>query len=158
MTGFEGAEGNFHMVFLNSGEVKRVLMGSLAGPESPNPWSHKTKLRAMESGFGENVCGRRISMKKMVLPKVIVRRAIGFVDTVIRSIAVLPWWLSYQQFGEEVVKWLILHLNSFKITRVSSEMFVALTCELAQLIELSPTSNQCLRNRSNHFRYLNFFY
>lgn len=51
MTGLEGAEGNDHLVFLNSGEVKRVLMGSLAGPESPSPWSHNTKLRAMGSGL-----------------------------------------------------------------------------------------------------------
>lgn len=37
VTGFDGADGKDHLVFLNSGEVKRVLMGSLAGPESPNP-------------------------------------------------------------------------------------------------------------------------
>lgn len=37
VTGWEGAEGKDQRVFLNSGEVNRVLMGSLAGPESPNP-------------------------------------------------------------------------------------------------------------------------
>lgn len=37
VTGFEGAEGKDQIAFLNSGEVKRVLMGSLAGPESPKP-------------------------------------------------------------------------------------------------------------------------
>lgn len=94
VTGFEGAEGNFHMVFLNSGEVKRVLIGSLAGPESPNPWSHKIKLRAMGSGFGENVRDWRNSRKKMELAKVIVMRAIGVFDCVIRFIACLPRRLS----------------------------------------------------------------
>lgn len=37
VTGFDGADGKDQLVFLNSGEVKRVLRGSLAGPESPNP-------------------------------------------------------------------------------------------------------------------------
>lgn len=37
VTGFDGADGKDQMVLLNSGEVKRVLMGWLAGPESPNP-------------------------------------------------------------------------------------------------------------------------
>lgn len=46
VTGAEGAEGKDHLVFLNSGEVNNVLMGSLAGPESPRPCSHRIKLRA----------------------------------------------------------------------------------------------------------------
>lgn len=50
VTGLEGAEGKDHLVALKRGEVKRVLMGSLAGPESPNPWSHRMKLRAMGIG------------------------------------------------------------------------------------------------------------
>lgn len=37
VTGARGAEGNDHSVRLNSGEEKKVRMGSLAGPESPNP-------------------------------------------------------------------------------------------------------------------------
>jgi hypothetical protein len=36
-TGFGGAEGKSHLVFLNSWDLKSVLMGSLAGPESPSP-------------------------------------------------------------------------------------------------------------------------
>lgn len=81
VTGFEGAEGKDQMVFLNSGEVKNVFMGSLAGPESPKPWSHRTKLRAMESGGVPEDEGRgwESSMNKSVRVKVIVRRAIGFV-------------------------------------------------------------------------------
>lgn len=49
VTGAEGAEGKDHLASLNSGEVKRILMGSLAGPESPKPWSHRIKLRAIGS-------------------------------------------------------------------------------------------------------------
>lgn len=52
-TGFDGAEGKSHLVFLNSGDLKSVLIGSFAGPESPSPWSHKMKVRAMESEFRE---------------------------------------------------------------------------------------------------------
>lgn len=64
---------------LNSGEVKRVLMGSLAGPESPNPWSQRTKLRAMEVGFGAGGFGRERKSKKMVVTEVSVTSTIGFV-------------------------------------------------------------------------------
>lgn len=46
VTGLEGAEGKDQEVRLNSGEVKKFLIGSLAGPESPNPWSQRMKLRA----------------------------------------------------------------------------------------------------------------
>lgn len=44
-TGALGAEGNAHLVRRNSGAEKKVRMGSLAGPESPRPCSHSTKLR-----------------------------------------------------------------------------------------------------------------
>jgi hypothetical protein len=40
-----GAEGNAHLVWRNSGDLKKARMGSLAGPESPRPCSHSTKLR-----------------------------------------------------------------------------------------------------------------
>jgi hypothetical protein len=40
-----GAEGNAHLVWRNSGDLKKARMGSLAGPESPRPCSHRTKLR-----------------------------------------------------------------------------------------------------------------
>lgn len=51
VTGLEGAEGKDHLVFVKTGEVKNVLIGSLAGPESPSPCSHNTKLRAIGSGL-----------------------------------------------------------------------------------------------------------
>jgi hypothetical protein len=44
-TGARGAEGNDHLASRNSGAEKRLRMGSLAGPESPRPCSHSTKLR-----------------------------------------------------------------------------------------------------------------
>lgn len=44
-TGEFGAEGNAHLVRRNSGAEKKLRMGSLAGPESPSPCSHSTKLR-----------------------------------------------------------------------------------------------------------------
>lgn len=37
VTGMGGAEGKDQTVFLNSDEVKRALICSLAGPESSNP-------------------------------------------------------------------------------------------------------------------------
>lgn len=43
-TGARGAEGNDHLASRNSGAEKRLRMGSLAGPESPRPCSHTTKL------------------------------------------------------------------------------------------------------------------
>lgn len=60
-TGEWGAEGKSHFMVLNSGEAKRVLMGSLAGPESPSPWSQRMKLRAAAIGPGSGgvrVCVR----------------------------------------------------------------------------------------------------
>lgn len=44
-TGERGAEGKDHLVRRNSGAEKKLRMGSLAGPESPRPCSHSTKLR-----------------------------------------------------------------------------------------------------------------
>ena len=44
-TGERGAEGKDHLVRRNSGAEKKSRMGSLAGPESPRPCSHSTKLR-----------------------------------------------------------------------------------------------------------------
>lgn len=79
-----GAEGNDHLVFLNSGEVKRSLMGSLAGPESPNPWSHRMKeeeeLRAIGSASpGYAVAGGRgNTMKRTVKLTVTVNAIAGF--------------------------------------------------------------------------------
>jgi hypothetical protein len=88
VTGLEGAEGKDQIVFLNSGEVKRDLMGSLAGPESPNPCSQRTKLRAIESGFGfnfkeEGCCWFEwdSSTNQMVLLRVIASTAIGFANS-----------------------------------------------------------------------------
>ncbi|KAG0493346.1 hypothetical protein HPP92_004340 [Vanilla planifolia] len=45
--------GKDHLLFLNSGVVKKVRMGSLAGPESPSPCSQRMKLRVIAgSGLG----------------------------------------------------------------------------------------------------------
>lgn len=75
-----GAEGKDHLVFLNSGAVKRFLMGSLAGPESPNPWSHRIKLRAIGSGLlgKTGLCGRGSTTKRTVKATVTVNRIAGF--------------------------------------------------------------------------------
>ena len=82
VTGLVGAVGKDQFVFLNSGEVKRVLMGSFAIPESPNPWSHKMKLRAIESGLLEDGFGWKTSMNKRVPLRVSVRRTIGLVNRI----------------------------------------------------------------------------
>lgn len=75
------------MVSLNSGEVKRVLMGSLAGPESPKPWSHNIKFRAM--GFCSceyDELGQKNRMNIMVPLKITVNRTIGFVNNIDSSL------------------------------------------------------------------------
>lgn len=61
----EGAEGKDHLVSAKTAEVKNVLIGSLAGPESPLPWSHSMKLRAIGPGSG---C--LLTTKEMVVPRV----------------------------------------------------------------------------------------
>lgn len=94
MTGLLRAEGKDHLVSLNSGEVKRVLMGSLAGPESPKPWSHKMKLRAMGSCWFKYGFDRRNSMKMMVLLRVAVNRTIGLVNNIAPAFLVLFSFIS----------------------------------------------------------------
>lgn len=87
VTGLLGAEGKDHLVSLNSGEVKRVLMGSLAGPESPKPWSHNIKFRAM--GFCSceyDELGQKNRMNIMVPLKITVNRTIGFVNNIDSSL------------------------------------------------------------------------
>lgn len=62
--------------------MKRVLIGSFAGPESPKPCSHKTKLRAaIDEWFW--VCGIgtdcwRTKMVSSVAVNVTERRQSGF--------------------------------------------------------------------------------
>lgn len=57
--------------------MNNALMGSFAGPESPNPCSQRMKLLAMGSDFfvGD---GSKSSTKKMVKPKVNKRTRKGF--------------------------------------------------------------------------------
>jgi len=94
VTGLGGAEGKDHLVSLNSGEVKRVLMGSLAGPESPNPWSQRTKLRAaMEGGAGAGGSGRREkNRKRTVATEVSATRTNGFVAGISLVIATIVFF------------------------------------------------------------------
>ena len=54
-TGARGAEGNDHLASRNSGAEKRLRMGSLAGPESPRPCSHSTKLRLRPAMWEEGM-------------------------------------------------------------------------------------------------------
>lgn len=60
--------------------MNNPLMGSLAGPESPNPCSQRMKLLAMASEFfgGDEFVGSMSRTKKMVKPKVIRRTRKGF--------------------------------------------------------------------------------
>jgi len=109
-TGAIGAEGKDHLVVRNSGEVKRVLMGSLAGPESPNPWSHSTKLRAaaMDCCFWEEEgffgCKKTDAMKMAVLKRRVNEKiAIGLLLAVSVSrtwciVFGLPWRLPFYIF------------------------------------------------------------
>jgi len=111
-TGAIGAEGKDHLVVRNSGEVKRVLMGSLAGPESPNPWSHSTKLRAaaMDCCFWEEeegffgACKKTDAMKMAVLKRRVNEKiAIGLLLAVSMSrtwciVFGLPWWHPFYIF------------------------------------------------------------
>lgn len=79
VTGWDGAEGKDQRVLANWDEVKSVLMGSLAGPESPRPCSHKMKLREAID-FESMVAweGEERSIVKMVMEKVNARIATGF--------------------------------------------------------------------------------
>lgn len=65
-------------------------MGSLAGPESPSPCSHRTKLRAIGSGFEEGWFGCESSMNRMVPIRVIPITAMGFANS-LSFIAGRPW-------------------------------------------------------------------
>jgi hypothetical protein len=105
VTGLEGAEGKDQTVFLNSGELKRVLMGSLAGPESPSPCSHRTKLRAIGSAFEDGWFGCESSINKMVPIRVIPITAMGFANS-LSFIAGRPWstFQVFPKIGETDVK------------------------------------------------------
>ena len=91
MTGLEGAEGKDRTVFLNSGEVKWDLMGSLAaaGPELPKPCSQTIKLRLLATeciwvfDFREDCwwCEWDSSTNPTVLLRLIAMAAIGFANS-----------------------------------------------------------------------------
>ena len=113
VTELEGAEGKDQVVFLNSGEVKRDLMGSLAGPESPNPCSQTIKLRllAIECvwvfDFREDSCWCEwdSSTNPMVLLRVIAKAVIGFANRATFISAILYDSFDVLQiFGNKVLK------------------------------------------------------
>lgn len=139
-TGVDGAVGKDHLVFRNSGEVKRDLMGSLAGPESPNPWSQRTKLRAaIDAGLGEDwFDGRVSSMNKTVLLTVTINRTIGFAITISFMLDHRPRtsFRAFANLGEFDVKWLKLPLNMYWFTLCP---FMFSTCSfLTTIVSLEP--------------------
>ena len=74
--------------------MKIDLIGSLAGPESPRPWSQRTKLRAAmasEALGGDEAVRRSVVMARVMARATADTRAIGLVNGA-TFISGLPWF------------------------------------------------------------------